>query len=481
MADKPNGDIWNITDRDTKSQHYDTNFRFDFSYISSKEIKDIIKDYTWHNYIAGNKTLNTLYGEMKCYFPHLVEYADTKGITTLKTLDYVTVDEYISYLHTYISTKTRKTLSYSTQKKCLDTLKSLVRWCQIHKPESVPATEIFTGNEYNGLYKKLRVEFIPDDVVTQINTALVTEENPYLKYGIIILQSTGMRIGDLLKLRTDCIKKHLISGYTIEWFQHKGKKNKEPMPVRNECVDAVEKLIEITAEIRDEANEKDKDLLMIHRPAVGLYAGTVKAVEKSTFAREWLKKFIRKNDIKDADGNYYNLTCHQFRRTLGTDMLSKGVNINVIQKVLGHQNPRVTEKFYADVKDRVRAETFNSIGIIGNINRIQRERFDSTLEFEWFKANKDKCIAGLSDGYCTKPVTDGRICERLLKRQKCYTCSRYITTPEFLDAHRKHLESLERQVAEGVIYGKHYAEHFIPTIETLKVIIERLEAMHDEN
>ena len=48
------------------------------------------------------------------------------------------------------------------------------------------------------------------------------------------------------------------------------------------------------------------------------------------------------------------------------------------------------------------------------------------------KANKDKCVAGLCDGYCTKPVTDGNICPRLLKRQKCYTCSRYITTPEYL-------------------------------------------------
>lgn len=131
--------------------------------------------------------------------------------------------------------------------------------------------------------------------------------------------------------------------------------------------------------------------------------------------------------------------------------------------------------------NKERAEVFKSVGVIGNINQIQSNAFDNVSEFEWFKANKDKCVAGLCDGYCTKPVTDGNICPRLLKRQKCYTCSRYITTPEYLDAHKQHLANLERQLEEGVIYGEHYAEHFIPTIEVLKVIIERLEGLQNGN
>ena len=383
-------------------------------------------------------------------------------------------------LHTTISEKTGKPMSYNNQRNCLDRFKTVIRWCQLHRPDDVPITEIFTGNEYTGVNRKLKIDFIPDDVVAQINEALKTEENPYLKYGIIILQSTGMRIGDLLKLRIDCIKPHLISGYTIEWVQHKGRKNKAPMPVRSECVAAIEKLVEITKDLRDEADEKDKNTLMIRRVPVGKGAGKVMNLNSVSF-NNWFKKFIKDNDIKDANGDYYNLTSHQFRRTLGTDMLSKGTNINVIQQVLGHTDASVTKRFYADVKDKERAEVFKSVGVIGNINQIQSNAFDNVSEFEWFKANKDKCVAGLCDGYCTKPVTDGNICPRLLKRQKCYTCSRYITTPEYLDAHKQHLANLERQLEEGVIYGEHYAEHFIPTIEVLKVIIERLEGLQNGN
>lgn len=481
MASRPDGDVWNIVDDDKDSQHYGRNFKFDFSYISSEEIKNVVKDYVWQNYRVGNKSLYTLYCEVNTRFFQFIRFADTRNITSLKGLTNTDVDHFISYLYTTISERTKKPFGTGMQRISLNTLKSIIRWCQLHRPNDVPTTEIFTGNEYIGVNRKLKIDFIPDDVVAQINEALKKEENPYLKYGIIILQSTGMRIGDLLKLRIDCIKPHLISGYTIEWTQHKGRKNKAPMPVRSECVAVIEKLVEITSELRNGADEKDKDTLMIWRVPVGKGAGKVMPISQRTFGTVWFDKFIKDNNIKDANGDYYNLTSHQFRRTLGTDMLSKGTNINVIQQVLGHSDPSVTKRFYADVKDKERAEVFKSVGVIGNINQIQSDAFDNVSEFEWFKANKDKCVAGLCDGYCTKPVTDGNICPRLLKRQKCYTCSRYITTPEYLEAHKQHLANLEKQLEEGAIYGEHYAEHFIPTIEVLKVIIERLEGLQNGN
>lgn len=481
MASRPDGDVWNIVDDDKDSQHYGRNFKFDFSYISGEEIKDVVKNYVWQNYRVGNKSLYTLYCEVNTRFFQFIRFADTRNITSLKGLTNTDVDHFISYLYTTISERTKKPFGTGMQRISLNTLKSIIRWCQFHRPNDVPTTEIFTGNEYIGVNRKLKIDFIPDDVLAQINEALKKEENPYLKYGIIILQSTGMRIGDLLKLRIDCIKPHLISGYIIEWTQHKGRKDKAPMPARSECVVAIEKLIEVTAELRDEADEKDKDTLMIWRVPVGKGAGKVMPISKGTFGTVWFDKFIKDNNIKDANGDYYNLTSHQFRRTLGTDMLSKGTNINVIQQVLGHSDPSVTKRFYADVKDKERAEVFKSIGVIGNINQIQSSAFDNVSEFEWFKANKDKCVAGLCDGYCTKPVTNGNICPRLLKRQKCYTCSRYITTPEYLEAHKQHLANLEKQLEEGAIYGEHYAEHFIPTIEVLKVIIERLEGLQNGN
>jgi len=479
---RPDGDIWNLKDNDIESQYYGRNFRFDFSYITSERIKEVVKDYIWQNYRIGNKAVFTLYRYLST-FKRFNTFIESQSIKSLKELTNTDIDNFLSYIHTAVSDRTKKPLSYQSQKAMLDSLKAIIHWCQIHKPDTVPDREIFTGNEYVGINRKLKIEFIPDDVLNVINEALKTEKNPYVKYGIIILELTGMRIGDLLKLHVDCIKPHLISGYTITWFDHKNRKEHPPMPVRSECAVAVDKLIEATKELREEADKNIKHILFIDIIKSGnkyeSRAGEIDVITRNTM-QWWLECFIRDNNIRDTDGELYNLTSHQFRRTLGTDMLSKGTNINVIQQVLGHANPSTTKLFYADIKDKERAETFKSIGIIGNINQLNESAFDNATEMEWFKANKEKCVTGLCDGYCTKHLQDGKICDRLLKRQKCYTCSRYITTPEYLEAHKNHLASLERQIAEGVIYGEHYAEHFRPTIEVLKVIIERLEKLQND-
>lgn len=478
---RPDGDVWNIVDNDSESQHFGKNFKFDFSFIESKEVKDIVKDYVWQNYKTRNMTLSKLRNSDLDRFRYFQDFASKRKIISLKTLTNNDAESFMSYLHTVLSLQRNQPLSYEYQKKCLDAVKAIIRWCQLHRPDDVPRVEIFTGKEYLGVNRKLKIDFIPDEIVCKINESLKTEKNPYLKYGIIILESTGMRIGDLMKLQIDCIKPHLINGYTITWFDHKNRRQRQPMPVGSECAMAVDKLIEITKDLRDKIEDKNKNFLFINKITSGnqhrMGNGLIDVISCDTF-NWWLRCLIRDNNIMDANGEYYNLTSHHFRRTLGTDMLSKGININVIQEVLGHADASVTKRFYADVKDKERAEIFKGVGIIGNINQISMTAFDNIGEFEWFKSNQEKG-ACLCDGYCTKPIVEGKICDRLLKRQKCYTCSRYITTPEYLDAHKNHLESLEKQLEEGSFYGEHYAEHFIPTIEVLKVIIEKLEELQD--
>lgn len=478
MASKmPNGDKWELIDNDSNSQHYGKKFKFDFSYIESDSIKNLVKAYTWRNYKERNLALSTLYQYMVACFSRIVNFLNIQGINSLKDLTNIEVDMFVSYQNTLISSK-GKGYSIKNKKICLDTLKNVIRWGQIYMPNEVPKKEIFTGNEYTGVNRKLKIDFIPDKVLEQINEVLKNEENPYVRYGIIILQSTGMRIGDMLKLTTNSIKPHLISGYTLTWYDHKSRKERQPMPIPNECVIAVEKLIEHTKELRKQADDSIKDYLFIHKPTNGRSANILKVIPQKTYT-QWLNEFSKNNEIKDNNGEYYNLKSHQFRRTLATDMFSKGTDLKAIQEVLGHSSSITTKQHYADVKDKERAEVFKSIGIIGNINKVDETVIKDKNDLIWFKENKDKS-ARMEDGYCTKPCNDGKICERLLKRQKCYTCSRYITTPEYLQAHKNHLTELEKQLEEN-IYGEHYAEHFLPTIEILREIIKRLEEIQDGN
>lgn len=482
MASKiPNGDKWELIDNDSNSQNYGHKFKFDFSYIESDSIKNVVKAYVWRNYKEGNNVLAKLYRDVT-RFNLFNNFAISNNITSFNILKNKDIDIFVSYMKTILNTKTNKGYSYNYQRMCLETLKAIIRWGQLYIPNEVPKTEIFTGNEYIRINRKLKIDFIPDEVLEQINNALKNEENPYIKYGIIILQSTGMRVGDMLKLTTDSVKPHLISGYTLTWYDHKNRKERQPMPISNECAIAVEKLIEHTKELREQADDSIKDYLFISdiksANAISNRIGEIDIISQITY-KWWLESFIKRNHIRDTEGELYKLKSHQFRRTLATDMLSKGTDLKAIQEVLGHSSPMTTKQSYADIKDKERAEVFNNIGIIGNINKVDETVIENKNDLIWFKENKDKG-ARMEDGYCTKPCSDGKICDRLLKRQKCYTCSRYITTPEYLQAHKKHLAELEKQLEEN-IYGDHYAEHFLPTIEVLKEIVKRLEEIQDGN
>ena len=482
VSNMPEGDKWYLIDDDINSQWYKKRFGFDFSYIESESIKKVIKAYTWRNYKEKNNTLTKIWKDVHQY-KVINDFIIKNNISSFEAFTNNDVSMFISYLKTIINNKTKKPLAYKSQKAHLDALKAIIRWGQLYMPNEVPKIEIFTGNEYIGTNRKLKIDFIPDEVISQINKALKSEENPYVKYGIIILQSTGMRLGDMLGLTVDCINPHLINGYTLTWYDHKNRKERQPMPINNECALAVERLLDYTEEIREQADDNIKDYLFIYKVFRGANVGKVTRVSKFTY-QSWLngvkrgnklevKGFIHNHNILASDGDFYNITGHKFRRTLATDMLSKGININTIRDVLGHSSYFVTDKYYADVKDKERAEVFKTIGIIGNINKVDETVITDKNDLIWFNENKDKG-ARMEDGYCTKPCTDGKICDRLLKRQKCYTCSRYITTPEYLQAHKNHLAELEKQL-EGNIYGDHYAEHFLPTIEILKEIVKRLE------
>lgn len=470
---QPSGDVWKLPDMDPDSQNYGKTYRVDFSYIGSLELKSVFKDYIWDNYRIANRTTYALHYEV-IKFRKFIKFAGKNSIRNFREMTNDDVSRFISFLHTKVSEVTGAGYSYSYQKNCLNTLKAVVHWCQIHKPDAVPLAEIFTGNEYRGLTNRIKIEFIPDDIMVLINSALKTERNFYVRYGIIVLKATGMRIGDLMNLKVDCVKPHPVSGYTMAWYDHKNRKEHPPLPIPKECAVAVSLLAEQTKSIRLSADEDIRHHLFIHVPQKGKRKGNPTNITTETF-HGWLRNFIEQNSILDSDGNSYRLTAHKFRRTLATDMFSKDVSLKVIQEVLGHSSPMVTKRHYADVKTKEYAEIFDLIGIIGDISQIDGGTIPDPAELQWFRNNKDS-KARMCDGYCTQPFLDGQICERLLNRQKCYTCSRYITTPKFLETHKTHLRELEQQLEQN-IYGEHYAAHFKPVIKILKDIVGRLEAM----
>ncbi|WP_042351451.1 tyrosine-type recombinase/integrase [Bacillus massiliigorillae] len=79
--------------------------------------------------------------------------------------------------------------------------------------------------------------------------------------------------------------------------------------------------------------------------------------------------------VRDSNGGFFNLTAHQFRRTLATDMISKGIELQAVKDLLRHSNAKVTWQHYSEVKDQERIRIFNNIRIIGKdqIKQLKEE------------------------------------------------------------------------------------------------------------
>lgn len=476
MGKFPDTDIWRLLDNNRNSQNYGKNYIFDFSEFSSDEIKETIKNYIWLNYSTGNRVPKGLKETMRRLYV-FAAFCRERGIQSLAELDNSLMDDYRTFLRLYRSPATKNVFSYVSQRNCFSALKTLIGWCHAFMPEAVPEKQIFTGNEYRQNYSKVKIEFIPDEIMKMVNDALEKENNPFLKYGIRIMESTGMRIGDLLLLQTDCISEHPVSGYVISWYDHKNHKSMDNLPIPALCKDAVRQLLDITAVYRDKAEDSDKKHLFIYKPQRGRNRTPIVTISKQVFTK-WCSEFSKRHSIRDSEGNLFRITTHMFRRTLATDMLSKGTNLKVIQTVLGHSSPATTKKYYADVKDTSCADIFRHIGILGNIAQIEKDHLRNPSELQWFQEN---CTgkARLSDGYCTLPIQNGKPCGRFLSQQKCYLCSRYVTTLDDLETHRRHLAEL-REMLDNNIYGEHFAAHILPTIAVLKEIICRLEELKNE-
>lgn len=480
------GNEWHLQDTDDKSVHYGKKFMFCFDQFKAEKIRMLIKSYVWQNYHTGSITLSTIY-RYYIGFKKFNVFASQNGIESLADFNADDADNFMTFLRLYISNRTKEPLTYFSQKGIFTALRAVVYWGQIFAPELVPAKEVFNDSKYPYRTKN-KTEYIPDDVVRQINAALSIEENPYLKYGIIILLSTGMRLSEFINLKVGCVSPHLLSGDTLTLYDFKNRHQCRKLPINPICADAITKLEEITTEFREKADEHIKNFLFLYETTKFFRQRHIKTVSARTFC-EWINGytqrgvyypgFMNRHKITGSDGEIYHLKSQQFRKTVATDMFSKNVDLKVIQGFLRHMNPHTTKRYYADSKDIDRAMIFEKVGIIGNINNVDTTIIANEDELVWFKENKDKG-AKMCDGYCTMPIADGKICERLTKHQKCYTCSRYITTPEYLQEHKMHLAELETQLANN-IYGTHFAAHISPSISVLKDIIKRLEAIKNES
>lgn len=299
--------------------------------------------------------------------------------------------------------------------------------------------------------------YIPDHVLNQLNSKL-DEMDPHIRRIMLVLQETGMRINEAIRLKYNCTHKDSDGDVYLKYFQSKLYKD-HVIPISKE----------ISNEIVEQQNVINKEWgphsLLFPIPHQVKSADSDKLITKRRKGQSWTRKelaqylndFSNHHEIKDESGQLYRFSFHQFRHTVATKMINNDVPQHIIQRFLGHETPKMTER-YAHLMDTTLKEAFaefNSkmVTISGEVvtprevaTNLAKNMSPEDVDARWLK--KNIMAQTLPNGTCALPVVSNS-CPH---SNACLTCVNFRTDHRHLLTHKQQLaktNSLIKQAEEN--------------------------------
>ena len=314
----------------------------------------------------------------------------------------------------------------------------------------------------------------------QLNQHLDALPEPVVRM-VLVLQETGLRLGELLQLLINCLKHNAGGDPFIQYMNWKMSKE-DTKPISLELAKVV---CEQQQYIRQHLGEKFEYLFCARK--TGKYRDENPFHPKPKLMHDksfigFLKKLALEADIKDSLGNRWDFQTHQFRHTVGTRMVNLGVPLHIIQRYLGHETPQMT-MVYAHIHDetlRKEIEKYHetkTVNFQGETTELNETILSSNDDLEWFKKNVQ--ARALEHGYCARPKILGN-CD-IPGFDGCYNCPHWRTNKNFLSILK---DTLER--TNNVLSKAHSCSWQLqvnkntPIKENLEKVIKNLETDNDE-
>jgi integrase len=162
-------------------------------------------------------------------------------------------------------------------------------------------------------------------------------EEPLLKDAFLFSVLTGLRWSDVFHLKWEQVKGNETEGWYLQ-FQQRKTKDYLVLPVTAQAK-------ELLGTVRDQYEQ--------------VFAGLKYSAQTSNVLSRWsLLAGIAKK-----------ITFHSARHTHATLLISKGVDIYTVSKLLGHRRVKSTE-LYAHMTDALKVEAINKLPVFNTPNRV---------------------------------------------------------------------------------------------------------------
>ena len=272
-------------------------------------------------------------------FEHFISYIDPRSNLTIKSYSN-DVKHYLEYLDTH-DIKSLDDISYHTINGYISTLNQTYEFATIqHKIVSIRQFHKFLVNtgrsqhdptQYLSLKRKgSRLPHIASDtsIIKLLSFTRETSKDIFDYAILMVLVRCGLRVSECTNLVFNQI-------YADEkWLRIVGKGNKERMvPISDDALDALNEYLTL---VRPTWLVKDSDFVFINAKG--------KQVTRQ-YINNMIKLRSKELDIRE------NLTPHSLRHYFASGILDAGVDLRVIQELLGHQDISTTQ-IYTHVQNK---------------------------------------------------------------------------------------------------------------------------------
>jgi integrase/recombinase XerD len=425
-------DVWTSEELGLKVRPGSSETKLYFQSIKQIWLKELIKKYIF--YRASTLEFSSVCGNLKAmkrfglflsnFFP---EFFDVNQINeSILTNYYIYLKQ-----ERYTASDIKRNL---IQLKVFLDVGNAEGWFNIHHE--------FLSDWIGVAHKDIKVlpRFIPDNVMKQLNQHLKVLPEP-LQRMILVIQECGLRVSELMGLSLDCLQQDSKGGWFLKFIRWKMKKE-DIIPISNELASVIKVQQDY---IRSYFFDKYQYLFCSSK----YYFKNQNCVDFSPIPKlmlsqtfnQYLNWLAMKFNICDNSKQIWHFQSHQFRHSVGTQMINNNVPHHIVQRYLGHTSPAMTSVYAHIMDSTLKKEIANYhskvVNISGEIIKSKFSELDNDIELQWMK----KKVLGevLANGYCALPAN-----LNCSKGNACLQCSDFRTTSEFLDKHKEHRQRTQQ-------------------------------------
>ncbi|ACB53910.1 hypothetical protein cce_4562 [Crocosphaera subtropica ATCC 51142] len=327
----------------------------------------------------------------------------------------------------------------------------------------------FKGKYKNSTPKNDDIEYIPEEVWQQLDEHLHHLPDPIQRM-VLIIRGTGLRIGELLNLPLDCLRRR-DKQWRLRFLTEKYKTEDE-IPICSELAAVVQEQQDY---IREHFGNNYNNLFGSNDGSHH-YKPAPRIMKLDTFSR-YLNKLAQNHNISTKEGEVWHFRSHQFRRTLATVMTNAGVRDLIIQKYLRHRSPDM-QNHYKHLLKEVLGEEYqelmketkyvDSTGSLVATHKpknpitemVRRKMYEITTQY----------------GECHRPILKSP-CQTV---NACLRCEHWRTSTEDLDYLKEDLNRIETEINIANKLGMVRQEKgLISDQQRLSVRVQGLEKVND--